>query len=550
MKKLMMLMLALVLIISNFGRPFKVEALNSFKEEVKVIEDGRNKLKNWERMKLNNIGDSLLQTNGWYIQTLNKKEFMLGESILINIDLTVLNKGEFTGMELIVPNEVDYDFIGSIITTKNHRSMFANETFINSRKPTEKDLKNKLILTKEEGWNKQYHFIFTPKQAGNHQIKIIGRDNFGVAFEDYYNLTISSKMVRKEEKLALNYPFYFDSLYTIEKVNEKGAQYFKENNFVKISVGSKGDIELDKQGLLYPEFKSQDEVKSFSSNEKDTHVYVFELSGKATKEVPEFEVKISETIEKISFDNALTPLDYHIKYGGGSGGITPYLKKGMSPQEASLKATIYGTFRDNKGNLISNTEIKLMPLGMLSMTNEKGEYKFENVDYGKYSVQLANGKELRNQGRIDVVINENLLKENIIETDVDLDNTKNEIRVDYILNLGASSKPQRPFIPPITLIILSSLLFILFIKRNKLNVSLIVKDNSYFIQRTGGKQDYVQTKISVIKDNEEIYHEIFPVTKDYLEELTYLKGMEFETVILELTKERNYSNKTIIKKHR
>ncbi|WP_167485732.1 leucine-rich repeat protein [Geobacillus kaustophilus] len=124
--------------------------------------------------------------------------------------------------------------------------------------------------------------------------------------------------------------------------------------------------------------------------------------------------------------------------------------------------TVFGVVIDSEGNPIEGVMVELHSKPRVTYTNEKGEYRFENVELGKHTVILKNPYTLEEIAKIEVIaykdvndvnsgIKEVVQVSNEVRKSIELNETVNTQRIDFVIEPikpkeepkdGPKDKPQ------------------------------------------------------------------------------------------------------------
>ncbi|WP_427392313.1 leucine-rich repeat protein [Geobacillus icigianus] len=124
--------------------------------------------------------------------------------------------------------------------------------------------------------------------------------------------------------------------------------------------------------------------------------------------------------------------------------------------------TVFGVVIDSEGNPIEGVMVELHSKPRVTYTNEKGEYRFENVELGKHTVILKNPYTLEEIAKIEVIVYKDVndvnsgIKEvvqvsNEVRKSIELNETVNTQRIDFVIEPikpkeepkdGPKDKPQ------------------------------------------------------------------------------------------------------------
>ncbi|BBW98763.1 hypothetical protein GsuE55_35960 [Geobacillus subterraneus] len=106
--------------------------------------------------------------------------------------------------------------------------------------------------------------------------------------------------------------------------------------------------------------------------------------------------------------------------------------------------TVFGVVIDSEGNPIEGVMVELHSKPRVTYTNEKGEYRFENVELGKHTVILKNPYTLEEIAKIEVIaykdvndvnsgIKEVVQVSNEVRKSIELNETVNTQRIDFVI---------------------------------------------------------------------------------------------------------------------
>lgn len=106
--------------------------------------------------------------------------------------------------------------------------------------------------------------------------------------------------------------------------------------------------------------------------------------------------------------------------------------------------TVYGIVRDKEGNPVSGVHVELHSNPRFTITNDKGEYRFDHTELGEHSVILINPYTLKEVSRIEVIvykdhqdtgsgITESVQSAKEITASLRLSEASNEQRIDFVM---------------------------------------------------------------------------------------------------------------------